>query len=370
MEAHGYPGAAPESSRWEAPPATTRGRPGSGSSAARPAQAPLPLPSPHLTIVAPRAHNLKGDDIAIPLQRLVALTGPSGSGKSTLIADILHPALAAAYHRAGTKPGPLERIDGLAQLERVVLVDQSPLTGTHRSNAATYAGILDPIRALFAQLPEARGRGYSPARFSFNQPGGRCETCQGSGIRKVDMQLLPTVQIPCPSCGGRRYNHATLEIRWKGRNLADLLELGVAEAAELFARIPEVARRLQPLAAVGLGYLRLGQTSDSFSGGEAQRLRLAAELALPKQARTLFLLDEPSTGLHPQDLPALLATFRALIDAGHSVLIIEHQLDLIRAADWMIDLGPGSGEQGGRLVAQGPPARLAQDPDSPTGKYL
>ncbi len=323
-----------------------------------------------LVLVGARAHNLKNIEVRIPLGCLVCVTGVSGSGKSTLVADTLYRRLAQALHRAKDPPGAHEALYGIEHLDKVVEIDQSPIGRTPRSNAATYTGVFAPIRQLFARVPEARIRGYGPDRFSFNVKGGRCEACEGAGILQVEMQFLPDVYIPCEVCHGLRYNRETLEIRYKGRNIAEVLDLTVDEAMEFFGRIPAIRSRLQALHDVGLGYLRLGQPATSLSGGEAQRVKLAAELGRRATGRTLYVLDEPTTGLHFADIERLLQVLNRLVDAGNSVIVVEHNLEVIKAADWIIDLGPEGGDAGGYVVAQGIPEEVASVPGSYTGQYL
>ncbi|HEX5789829.1 MAG TPA: excinuclease ABC subunit UvrA, partial [Luteolibacter sp.] len=323
-----------------------------------------------LTIRGASEHNLRDLDVRIPLGCMVALCGPSGSGKSTLIDDILRRALSRHLLGTGDAPGAHRAIEGLERISRCVVADQAPIGRSPRSNPATLSGAFDLIRSLFAQLPMSRQRGYGPGRFSFNAAGGRCERCQGNGRLKIEMHFLPDAWVVCPACAGRRFNRQTLEVAYKGRSIADVLGLSVSEALALFAPIPKLRVILATLEELGLGYLPLGQAANTLSGGEAQRLKLAVELAKPPSAHTLYLLDEPTTGLHYGDVELLLRALRRLCDAGHSVLIIEHQLDVIAAADWVIELGPGGGVEGGSLIAEGPPAAILAHPDSPTGKAL
>jgi excinuclease ABC subunit A len=323
-----------------------------------------------LVIRGAREHNLRDLDVAIPLGRLVCLCGPSGSGKSTLADTILRRTLARHFHGSGDVPGAHDRIDGLGLLEKCVVADQSPIGRSPRSNPATFTGAFDLIRALFAKLPLSRQRGYGPGRFSFNAAGGRCERCQGNGRLKIEMHFLPDAWVPCPACQGKRFNRETLEVTYKGRSIAAVLELSVTEAAAFFRPLPKLHRVLAVLEDLGLGYLQLGQAANTLSGGEAQRLKLAVELARPQAPHTLYLFDEPTTGLHFGDVERLLAAFTRLRDAGHTVLVIEHHLEVIAAADWVIELGPGGGARGGALVAEGPPSLIARNPDSPTGRAL
>ena len=323
-----------------------------------------------LVIRGAREHNLRNLDVAIPLGQLVTLCGPSGSGKSTLADDILRRALARHFHGSGETPGKHDRIDGLELIEKCVVADQSPIGRSPRSNPATFTGAFDHIRELFTKLPLAKQRGYGPGRFSFNAAGGRCERCQGNGRLKIEMHFLPDAWVSCPACGGRRFNRETLEVTYKGKSIADVLGLKVNEAHAFFRPIPKLRHILAILEELGLGYLELGQAANTLSGGEAQRLKLAVELARPQAPHTLYLFDEPTTGLHFGDVERLLAAFLRLRDAGHSVLVIEHHLDVIAAADWVIELGPGGGVHGGKIVAEGPPATIRETPNSPTGQAL
>ena len=289
----------------------------------------------------------------IPLGLFVAVTGVSGSGKSTLVTDILYQALARHFYRAKVVPGAHTRIEGLDQIDKVIDIDQSPIGRTPRSNPATYTGLFTPIRELFTQLPDAKMRGYGPGRFSFNVKGGRCEACQGDGLVKIEMHFLPDVYVPCEVCKGRRYNRETLEVRYKGRSIADVLDLTVADALDFFSNQRRIAEKLELLNDVGLGYIHLGQAATTLSGGEAQRVKLATELAKRDTGRTLYILDEPTTGLHFEDVRLLLEVLHRLVDKGNTVVVIEHNLDVIKTADWIIDLGPEGGERGGRIVAAG-----------------
>ncbi len=317
-----------------------------------------------------REHNLQGINVSIPLGTFVVVTGVSGSGKSSLIMDTLYPKAAQVLHGARGRAGAHDAIHGLEHLDKVISIDQSPIGRTPRSNPATYTRVFDPIRALFAATPEARARGYDASRFSFNVKGGRCDACDGEGLIQVEMQFLPDLFVPCEVCGGTRYNRETLDIRYRGRTIAEVLDMTVEEAADFFARVPAINERLQALRDVGLGYVRLGQPATTLSGGEAQRIKLASELARRSTGRTLYILDEPTTGLHFADIEQLLKVLQRLVDSGNTVVVIEHNLDMIKSADWVIDLGPGGGPDGGRLVGSGTPEQLAALPDSYTGAYL
>jgi excinuclease ABC subunit A len=323
-----------------------------------------------LWIRGAREHNLMNLDVRIPLGRLVCLSGPSGSGKSTLADDILRRALARHFHGSGEIPGAHDGIDGFESVEKCVVADQSPIGRSPRSNPATFTGVFELIRDLFTKLNLSKQRGYGPGRFSFNAAGGRCERCQGNGRLKIEMHFLADAWVACPACGGRRFNRETLEVTYKGKSIADVLGLSVSEALGFFRPIPKIRHVLEILEDLGLGYLELGQAANTLSGGEAQRLKLAVELARPQAPHTLYLFDEPTTGLHFGDVERLLRAFSRLRDAGHSVLVVEHHLDVVWAADWVIELGPGGGTHGGRLVAQGPPSELAALADSPTGRAL
>jgi excinuclease ABC subunit A len=327
-----------------------------------------------LRIEKAREHNLKSIDVAIPLGTFVAVTGVSGSGKSTLVEDVIHRALQAKVNRSRTVPGKHKRMTGWEAIDKVINVDQSPIGRTPRSNPATYIGVFDHIRTLFAQTPEARVRGYQPGRFSFNVPsstrGGRCENCAGDGQIKIEMHFLPDVYVTCEVCKGKRYNRETLEVKYKGRSISDVLEMSVDEALEFFRNLPVIARHLETVSDVGLGYLKLGQPAPTLSGGEAQRVKLASELAKRATGRTFYILDEPTTGLHFEDIRKLLGVLDRLVSAGNTVLVIEHNLDVIKTADWVIDLGPEGGDGGGELVVVGSPETVAADPASHTGRFL
>ena len=309
-------------------------------------------------------------DLDLPLGLFVCVTGVSGSGKSTLINDTLAVAVARSVHGAGAEPAPYSAIEGLEHFDKIICVDQSPIGRTPRSNPATYTGLFTPIRELFAETPIARERGYEAGRFSFNVKGGRCEACQGDGLIKVEMHFLPDIYVPCDTCHGRRYNRETLEVLYKGRNIAEVLDLTVEDAAQFFAAVPVLARKLATLADVGLGYLHLGQSAITLSGGEAQRVKLSLELSKRDTGRTLYVLDEPTTGLHFHDVSLLLAVLHQLRNAGNTVVVIEHNLDVIKTADWVIDLGPEGGDDGGRIVAAGTPETIAAEPASHTGRHL
>jgi excinuclease ABC subunit A len=323
-----------------------------------------------LVVRGAREHNLKSIDVAFPLGTFTCVTGVSGSGKSTLVNETLYRAVANRLHRARLRPGAHDRIDGLGDVDKVINIDQSPIGRTPRSNPATYTGVFDHIRALFAATREARARGYKPGRFSFNVKGGRCEVCRGDGQIKIEMHFLPDVYVPCEQCHGRRYNRETLEVRFKGRSIADVLEMSVSEACEFFRAIPKVHRRLRTLDDVGLGYIRLGQPATELSGGEAQRVKLATELSKVATGDTLYFLDEPTTGLHFADVQRLLDVLARLVGAGNTVVVIEHNLDVIKSADYLIDLGPEGGEAGGEVIATGTPEEVAANPASYTGRFL
>jgi excinuclease ABC subunit A len=336
-------------------PVPSRRRPGNGKS---------------LIIKGAREHNLKNIDVEIPLGRLTTVTGVSGSGKSSLINDILSKKLAQTYHRAGDVPGKHDDIVGIKNLDKVISIDQSPIGRTPRSNPATYTGAFGLIREMFAATPEAKIRGYKAGRFSFNVKGGRCEVCRGDGIIKIEMHFLPDVYITCEECKGKRYNREALEIHYKGKNISDVLDMTVEEAVEFFENIPSIRRKLETINNVGLGYIHLGQSATTFSGGEAQRIKLAAELSRRSTGKTLYILDEPTTGLHFEDVNRLLEVLNSLVDMGNSVLVIEHNLDVIKSSDWLIDLGPEGGTGGGTIIAEGTPEDIAKVEKSHTGKYL
>lgn len=323
-----------------------------------------------LRIIGAQENNLKAIDVDIPLGKLVVVSGVSGSGKSSLINDILAKELQARLHRANTVPGRHDDIQGIEYLDKAIVIDQSPIGRTPRSNPATYTGLFTPIRELFSSVPEAKLRGYSPGRFSFNVKGGRCENCTGDGIIKIEMHFLPDVYVPCEVCHGKRYNREALEIHYKGKTIADVLAMTCEQALEFFGNIPAIARKLQTLVDVGLGYITLGQPATTLSGGEAQRIKLASELSRRPTGRTLYILDEPTTGLHIADVEKLLGVMHALVDAGNSMVVIEHNLDVIKSADWLIDMGPEGGNAGGTVLVEGTPERVAADKHSYTGQYL
>jgi excinuclease ABC subunit A len=315
-------------------------------------------------------HNLREIDVEIPLGCLVAVTGVSGSGKSTLVNDILLQSMLGIVQRARTTPGRHRKIEGTELVDKVVSIDQSPIGRTPRSNPATYTGVFDHIRRLFSQTQEAKVRGYQPGRFSFNVRGGRCEACSGDGTLRIEMHFLPDVYVPCEVCGGARYNRETLEVTFKGHNIADVLDMSCEEALQLFANQPPIARHLQTLVDVGLGYIRLGQPAPTLSGGEAQRVKLASELSRRPTGHTLYVLDEPTTGLHFEDVRKLLEVLTRLVGHGNTVVVIEHNLDVVKTADWIVDLGPEGGERGGMVVAEGTPEQVAAIPESYTGVEL
>jgi excinuclease ABC subunit A len=327
-------------------------------------------PTGNLLVRGAREHNLKDVDVEIPLGVFCCVTGVSGSGKSTLVNETLHHAVANRLHQAKLRPGSHDGIDGLDQIDKIINIDQSPIGRTPRSNPATYTGLFDHIRQIFTQTQEARARGYKPGRFSFNVKGGRCEVCKGDGQIKIEMHFLPDVYVPCEQCHGKRYNRETLEVRFKGKNIADVLEMSVADAVEFFENVPKIARRLRTLNDVGLGYIRLGQPATTLSGGEAQRVKLATELSKVATGDTLYILDEPTTGLHFADVQRLLDVLGRLVDAGNTVVVIEHNLDVIKTADWLVDLGPEGGEEGGEIVATGTPEQVAAVAGSYTGSFL
>ena len=317
----------------------------------------------HFIVRGAREHNLKNIDVSVPTGSLVCVTGVSGSGKSSLVNDIIFRSLSNLVNRVPVRPGDHDRIEGIEQLDKVINIDQSPIGRTPRSNPATYTGLFDHIRELFSQTQESKVRGYAPGRFSFNVKGGRCEACKGDGTLKIEMHFLPDVYVPCEVCQGKRYNRETLEVRFKGKNVAEVLDMSVEEAVDFFSNQPKIRRRLQTLADVGLDYVKLGQPSTTLSGGEAQRVKLATELAKVATGNTLYILDEPTTGLHFADVEKLLEVLQRLVDAGNTVLVIEHNLDVIKCADWLIDLGPEGGDAGGRVMAEGTPEMVGHEPE-------
>lgn len=324
----------------------------------------------HIEIVGAREHNLKNINVKIPLGLFVCITGVSGSGKSTLVDEVLYKALAREFHGSSVKPGDHDRIRGTGNIDKVIIIDQSPIGRTPRSNPATYTNAFAPIRDVFASTRESKMRGYTPGRFSFNVKGGRCESCHGDGIIKIEMHFLPDIYVPCEVCKGKRYNRETLEVNFKERNIAEVLEMTVEEALEFFEHIPRISRKLKTLHDVGLGYIQLGQQATTLSGGEAQRVKLATELSKTATGRTLYILDEPTTGLHFHDVAKLLEVLFRLVDSGNTVLVIEHNMEVIKCADHIIDLGPGGGESGGQIVAEGTPEEVLMTPGSFTGQFL
>ena len=324
----------------------------------------------YLTIRGAYANNLKEIDVAFPLGLLTVVTGVSGSGKSTLVEDILYYALARHLYGSLNEPGPHRAIEGLEHVDKVIEIDQSPIGRTPRSNPATYTGLFTPLRELYAMLPESRERGYKPGRFSFNVKGGRCEACEGDGMKRIEMNFLPDVYVLCDVCRGARYNRETLAVKYKGKSIADLLDTTVEEALPLLENIPQINQKLQTLLDVGLGYIKLGQSATTLSGGEAQRIKLAKELSKRATGRTIYILDEPTTGLHFADVHKLLDVLQRLVSLGNTVLVIEHNLDVIKCADYIIDLGPEGGEHGGRVVAAGTPEEIARSRRSHTGQVL
>jgi len=330
-------------------------RPGSGQS---------------ISIAGARHHNLKNVNVDFPLGTFTVVTGVSGSGKSTLVNDILYRALAKAIYKSRAEPGEYGEILGLEHIDKVIEIDQSPIGRTPRSNPATYTGVFTAIREIYAMLPESRERGYKAGRFSFNVKGGRCEACQGDGLKRIEMNFLPDVYVTCDVCRGRRYNQETLQVKYKGHSIADLLESTVEEAVDILANIPQIQAKLKTLVDVGLGYIHLGQSSTTLSGGEAQRIKLGKELSKRQTGRTFYILDEPTTGLHFEDVRRLLDVLQRLVDLGNTVLVIEHNLDVVKSADYIIDLGPEGGEEGGYVVATGTPEEIMQSRRSHTAASL
>ena len=323
-----------------------------------------------LKITGAKANNLKNVSAQIEFGTLTVVTGVSGSGKSSLVTDTIAPALTNAVHHSTRVVGPYKTLEGIDQIDKVIDIDQSPIGRTPRSNPATYIGLWDDLRALFASVPESKARGYSPGRFSFNVPGGRCEACKGDGQIKIEMHFLPDIYVPCEVCGGKRYNRETLEVRYRNKTIADVLDMSVTEALAFFGNIPQIKRKLQTLYDVGLGYVRLGQPATTLSGGEAQRVKLAKELHRKQTGKTFYILDEPTTGLHFEDVRQLVDVLQRLVDAGNTVLVIEHNLDVIKVADRIIDLGPEGGNGGGRIVVSGTPEKVAACKKSYTGTFL
>ena len=336
-------------------PVPARRRPGNGQ---------------YLIVRGARENNLKNLDVVFPLHKFICVTGVSGSGKSSLVNEVLYKALAQRISRARVKPGAHDGLEGVEHIQKVIEIDQSPIGRTPRSNPATYTGVFDLIRALYAETNEAKARGYKPGRFSFNVRGGRCEACKGDGIVKIEMHFLPDVYVPCEVCHGLRYNRETLQVKFKGKSIADVLNMQVEEALEFFANIPRIRRKLQTIFDVGLGYIRLGQPATTLSGGEAQRVKLATELSRRSNGGTIYILDEPTTGLHIDDVYRLLRVLNRLVDEGSTVVVIEHNLDVIKTADYIIDLGPEGGDNGGRIIATGTPEEVARNPQSHTGRFL
>ena len=315
-------------------------------------------------------HNLKNVTLELPLGMMVCVTGVSGSGKSSLVNETLHPILSKHFYRSEQKPLPYESIDGLQNIDKVIEIDQSPIGRTPRSNPATYIGVFDDIRKLYASLPDAKIRGYLPGRFSFNVKGGRCEECGGAGVKVIEMNFLPAVHVHCEACNGKRYNRETLEVRYKGRSINDVLKMNIDHAVEFFEHIPHILHKIKTLQDVGLGYITLGQQSTTLSGGEAQRVKLASELSKKDTGKTLYILDEPTTGLHFEDVRVLMNVLNRLVNKGNTVLIIEHNMDVIKLADYIIDIGPEGGANGGKIIAAGTPEEIVKIKDSYTGFYL
>jgi excinuclease ABC subunit A len=335
-----------------------------------PAERTPPTPERTCKVIGATGNNLKSVTLEIPAGLLVCVTGVSGSGKSTLINDTLHRLAAREFYGSAAQPAPFETVENLSLFDKVVDIDQSPIGRTPRSNPATYTGLFTPIRDLFAGTQEARARGYKPGRFSFNVKGGRCEACQGDGLIRVEMHFLPDIYVPCDVCKGKRYNRETLSVAYKGKNIHEVLQMTVEDALEFFQPVPAVARKLQTMTDVGLSYITLGQSATTLSGGEAQRIKLSKELSKRDTGQTLYILDEPTTGLHFQDIELLMGVLNRLRDHGNTVVVIEHNLDVIKTADWIIDLGPEGGHRGGEIIATGAPEDVAEVPGSYTGQFL
>ena len=323
-----------------------------------------------LTLRGARGNNLKNVTVHFPLGTLICVTGVSGSGKSTLVNDTLLPILSQHFYRSLRDPLPYDGLDGLEQVDKVVAVDQSPLGRTPRSNPATYTGVFSDIRSLFVNLPEAKIRGYKPGRFSFNVKGGRCEVCKGNGYKTIEMNFLPDVYVPCEACHGKRYNHETLEVRFKGKSIADVLDMTINQAVEFFENVPAIRHKIEVLQQVGLGYIKLGQSSTTLSGGESQRVKLATELSKRDTGQTVYILDEPTTGLHFEDIRVLMDVLQKLVDRGNTVIVIEHNLDVIKVADYLVDMGPEGGRGGGRLLFEGTPEELVEQGTGYTARFL
>ena len=323
-----------------------------------------------LTLYGARGNNLKNIDVSFPLGCFIGVAGLSGSGKSSLVNETLMPILKQKFYHAKEKPLPYDRLEGIELIDKLIEIDQSPIGRTPRSNPATFTGVFNDIRLLFEETQDAKVRGFKAGRFSFNVPGGRCEECKGAGIKVIEMNFLPSVHVPCDQCRGRRYKEDTLAVRYKGKNINDVLEMPIAEAYEFFKPIPKIAAKLKSMVDVGLGYIHLGQSAVTLSGGESQRMKLSAELSRPSTGRTLYILDEPTTGLHFEDIQVLLGVLDRLVEAGNTVIIIEHNLDVLKSVDWLIDMGPEGGRRGGRIVAEGTPEQIAADPASVTGPFL
>ena len=322
------------------------------------------------SIIGAKGNNLKNVSVNFPLGTFICVTGVSGSGKSTLINETLQPILSQKFYRSLKDPMPYESIEGIEHLDKIVSVDQSPIGRTPRSNPATYTGVFSDIRNLFTEMPESKIRGYKPGRFSFNVKGGRCETCGGNGYKTIEMNFMPDVMVPCETCHGKRYNRETLEVRFKGKSIADVLDMTINAAVEFFENVPNILRKIEVLQEVGLGYIKLGQSSTTLSGGESQRVKLATELARLDTGNTLYVLDEPTTGLHFEDIRILLGVLNKLVNKGNTVIVIEHNFDIIKCADYIIDLGPEGGAKGGNILAVGTPEQIIGNPDSYTAKYL